>query len=208
MRLIVIGVLVAALLYLTVWKLWKRDEINLVSVVLIAAILVPTTVMEFRWNTLQSVGSNVVAHVSGKPSGYLKCQRFSESFFDGSARLGHVKTDKPDEAFLTEQTCQNLFSWMMSAKDEPTLKQVIAVQVLLHESLHVSGDYVESSAECHAMQEYADVAVQLGASAEEARSMVDKYYSEVYTKMGEKYVSVECVNGGLFDDNPASNVFP
>lgn len=211
MRLILFFILVANLAYVVGWKGVREKEVSAVSVILILMLLVPVGFTELRWQVLQAKGTEVVKEVSQIRTAHLYCQRASEAFFDSHpARFGEVNYDKPEEAWVATGSCQAVFDYMLSPnKSNPPLNQIIGIHVLVHEAGHIGGNKDEASTECSAMQKFTLAAVKLGATPDEARSMVDRYYNEVYKlNADDRYTSPDCVNGGKMDLNPKSDVFP
>ena len=66
--------------------------------------------------------------------------------------LGFVKWG-PDgiperKTLIKHQQCNDLHSYLDSSKQHPSAAQILAVHVLTHESMHMSGIKVEYVAEC------------------------------------------------------------
>jgi len=85
---------------------------------------------------------------------------------------------------------------------------VMAVHVLGHEAYHLSGIRSEAQTECEAMQRLDEVAQWLGATAEQARDLAERYDSDVYTRMPSSYRSSDCREGGTMDVAPDDPAWP
>lgn len=209
MRVIIIGLLTLAILYyLIIYPIRNDRTKNWFMVIIIALILIPTSAFEIRYQILQSEGSSVVAKISNNPQGHLRCERLYETFFDATSNTGEVYWDNPTEATLKYTQCENLFAYITGDKTNPSLDKIIAVHVLTHESIHVSGDRVEATTECTAMQKDSQTAQLLGATKAEGDQLSLTYYIKVYPNMASNYVSAECHAGGKLDRNPQGSVFP
>jgi hypothetical protein len=207
MRVAVIGLLILLALFLVTRAVYKRETLPWISMGLILIILIPTAMFEVRWQIQESKGTTAVQLASKVNNSYLHCQRFSEAFFDPNQRKGQVMWDKPTEAYMTMGACQDLFSWIESDKTNPTEKQIIAVHVLTHESIHVAGEHNEATTECYAIQKDVATAMNLGATEEQAVLLANKYYGEVYPRLSEAYQSAECMPDGKLDLSPTDGRF-
>jgi hypothetical protein len=137
----------------------------------------------------------------------VNCQTFGQSFVDAGAELGYVRygpDGTPEHATLIKKDqCDDLKRYLRSGKASPSIDEVIAVHILTHESMHMSGHTDEAVAECAAVQRDARVAQLLGASAPEAAALALRYWREVYPGLPEGYVSTDCRPGGELDERLA-----
>ncbi len=89
-----------------------------------------------------------------------------------------------------------------------TIKTLHALHTLAHESWHLDGIEVESTAECYAIQTTALVAERLGASPEEAEASARVVATQIYPRMPSGYVTSDCRDGGPLDLHRHSPVWP
>jgi hypothetical protein len=126
----------------------------------------------------------------------VHCQTFGEEFVDVGAEFGYVAfgpTGVPErKTLIKREQCGHLSEYLRSDKTYPTLDQVVAVHVLTHESIHMSGETGESITECQAVQRDAEMARLLGASDSGAHALARTYWETVYPYMPEGYRSDEC----------------
>lgn len=213
-----VGVLTVVVVALVVWAV-RRGLIlaarepgdrgpAAVVLAVVLAMLVPAVAVEARHQWTQARATEVVRELSGDQGATARCQRFTADLVDVSQNSGFVSYDHQDRADLRRTVCNDLFGWLTSSRSAPTTDQVIAVHVLVHESMHVAGDFVESSAECSAMQNDARAAVLLGATAEQARALAVAYLRDVYPRMSPEYTSGGCVQDGAMDLTPGDGAFP
>jgi hypothetical protein len=159
-----------------------------------------------------AAGKLVGTHVS------VHCQTFGETMTDVGQELGYVRFDAegvPErKTLIKRQPCGDLADWLRvageprrpgelhppAASDED---QVVAVHVLTHEAMHMSGVTDEAVAECEAMQRDERTARFLGATEEGARSLARYYWTVVYPRMPDAYRSAECRPGGALDEHKA-----
>jgi hypothetical protein len=85
---------------------------------------------------------------------------------------------------------------------------VMAVDVLAHESWHLSGVMDEAITECRSLQTMAWTAQQLGSTAEQGRAMALAQYTGAYLELPSAYRSGACVDGGVLDLRPGDKRFP
>jgi hypothetical protein len=90
-----------------------------------------------------------------------------------------------------------------SDKRRPSRDQVVAVHVLTHEAMHLSGRLGEAEAECAAVQRDAHTARLLGAEPAAAARLAAIYWGEVYPLMPDRYRSEQCQPGRSMDQRLA-----
>jgi len=182
--------------------------------ILIPLLLIPALFLgwqEWGFRADQERFSDVASRIAERTVS-IECQRFSGALVDATAESGYVAFSadgKPaDVGRLERDTCNNLRDWLHSDKANPTLEQVMAVHVLGHEAYHLSGIRSEAQTECEAMQRLDEVAQWLGATAEQARNLAERYDSDVYTRMPSSYRSSDCREGGPMDVAPDDPAWP
>ena len=133
----------------------------------------------------------------------VRCQSFGGAFVDAGTDLGYVAygADGVPErrTLIKREQCGDLSDYLRSDKEHPTSEQIIAVHVLTHEAVHMSGVRSEAETECEAVQRNAQMAQLLGASREAAARLSVAYWREVYPRMPDAYRSEECTLGGALD---------
>lgn len=202
------------LLALAVWRARFIAEPRGSRRVALILFMVPTlafgwaVAVEFRHQWAQRQATAVTRALTGNPDATSVCQRYAPDLFDLQQTRGHVMGDQPDVAHLRRSTCNDFFSWVVSDKHDPTPAQVTAVHVVVHEAMHVAGEYVEAVAECTAMQRDAEAARLLGATADEAQALAEAYYAIEYPRMRDAYRSGDCTADGALDLSPGDGTFP
>lgn len=133
----------------------------------------------------------------------VRCQSFGGAFVDVGADLGYVvfgPDGKPEQRTLIKrEQCADLSDYLSSDKQRPTRDQIVAVHVLTHEAIHMTGVRNEAQTECMAMQSDAETALLLGASPEAAGELAIAYWRDVYPWMPAAYRSEECAPGKALD---------
>ena len=91
-----------------------------------------------RLGRLELIGTQVSVH----------CQTAGEAFVDAGWELGFVKYDSegvPEHKTLIKQgPCHDLRAYLHSSKAHPNANQILAVHILTHESMHMSGITTEA----------------------------------------------------------------
>jgi len=212
-----VGVLTIVTLLLGVWVTRRvvrvirpRGTVGFaVTALVVAAVsFVAALGFELRHQVAQAQATAVVRELSGNPDAHAACQRFTPDLLELSNNAGSVSWDSPDVALLRRATCNDLFSWLVSRKAEPSLDQTIAVHIVVHEAIHVSGEINEAITECTAMQRDARAAELLGAQPVQARALALTYYEQAYPQMHPDYRSGGCVEDGPLDLSPGDGQFP
>ena len=163
---------------------------------------------EVRHQRVQATATEVTRELTGNPDAVAVCQRLTPDLLDLSQNAGHVAWDQPEVSHLRRSTCNAFFSWLVGDKADPSFDQVEAVHVVVHEAMHVAGQYDEGVAECWAMQSDAEAAELLGADPEDARALADAYYREHFPFMHPAYRHGGCTDGGGLDLTPGDGQFP
>ncbi len=183
-------------------------------VVLIPVLLAPALILgwqEWSFRTDQAEFSRIASEIAGRDV-QIECQRFTGALLDPTAEAGYVAFDADglpsDTGRLERDACNALRDYLHGDKGSPDLDQVVAVQVLVHESFHLAGVRSEAQTECSAVQRLDEVAEKLGATPAQARSLAERYYDEVYPRMPSAYVSSDCVDQGAWDVAPADTTWP
>lgn len=168
----------------------------------VAAILCAVPVV--RHAQLEAQLGHVTSILAGV-SASVRCETAGQAWLEVHPERGYVAVGadgKPShEAVVTYDTCNDLAAWIASDHRVPTLDQVIAVHVLSHEAMHVSGTLDEARAECAAVQRDARTAQLLGATVDQARSLARQYLLTVYPTLPDTYRSAGCVAGGELDEH-------
>jgi hypothetical protein len=92
-----------------------------------------------------------------------------------------------NEFVLQQNVCQNFYSWLKSDRQHLSNDQGIALQVIIHEAIHVSGEHNESNTECKSMQVYEKTVASLGISSNEATRFISYYKSNYNPRLSEAY---------------------
>jgi hypothetical protein len=137
----------------------------------------------------------------------VRCQSLGGAFVDGGPELGYVRW-RPDGspeawALIKHDQCRHLAAYLRSDRHRPSRDQVIAVHVLTHEAMHLSGRLGEAAAECAAVQRDAETARLLGSPAADAAGLAVAYWRDLYPLMPDSYRSPECRAGGAMDERLA-----
>jgi len=137
----------------------------------------------------------------------VRCQTFGGAFVDAGPELGYVRwrADGSPEPWtlIKRDQCRHLAAYARSDKRRPTRDQVVAVHVLTHEAMHLSGRLGEAAAECAAVQRDAHTARLLGARPADAVALAATYWRNIYPLMPDGYRSGDCRPGGPLDEGLA-----
>jgi hypothetical protein len=137
----------------------------------------------------------------------VRCQSFGGAFVDAGPELGYVRwrADGSPEPWtlIKRDQCRHLAAYARSDKRRPTRDQLVAVHVLTHEAMHLSGRLDEAAAECAAVQRDAHTARLLGARPADAAALAAAYWRNIYPLMPDGYRSGDCRPGGPLDEGLA-----
>jgi hypothetical protein len=148
---------------------------------------------------LAAVASTLVGHHVT-----VRCETLTQAWTDAHPEAGYVWFDAAGRpatsATLTSSTCDDLKAWLGSDRQHPSLSEIVAVHVLTHESMHMSGWRDEAKAECAAVQRDARTAVLLGATPEKGSALAVAYWREIYPDLTDAYRTADCAAGGADDE--------
>ena len=131
----------------------------------------------------------------------------------GTTDLGAFAHYGDDRVYIGPEYCEGLVD-LAYRRRRPTSgdeQQKIAdgVSTLGHEAEHlVAAAADESETECYGMQDIRRIARRLGASPEYAAGLAEVYWDELYETLPDDYVSSDCRDGGIWDRNDTSPVWP
>jgi hypothetical protein len=135
----------------------------------------------------------------------VHCQSGTAEWVDAGAELGYVKWGPggvPEHSTLIKhQQCGLLAHYLSGGRGNPSMDTVIAVHVLTHESMHMSGITDESLTDCAAMQRDATTARMMGATGGQALLLAKRYWVNVYPNMPDAYRNDACRPGGNLDEH-------
>jgi hypothetical protein len=191
------------------WSLRRVDELGRprrlpwISVGLLLAMAVGAAVPEVaRAAQERRLGAAASALAGARVA--VRCQSLGGAFVDAGPELGYVRwrADGSPEPWtlIKRDQCRHLAAYARSSKRRPSRDQVVAVHVLTHEAMHLSGRLTEAVAECAAVQRDAHTARLLGAPAAAAAELAASYWRDLYPLMPDGYRSPECRAGGAMDE--------
>lgn len=199
----------AALILVLRWVVVRVDSLGrprpfpavLFGVALVVALAsgVPVILHARMEHQLSEVASSIV----GSPVA-VQCKTLGQSWVDTHTELGYVRFSSdgvPEpETVLAAEACQDLEAWRRSDHGVLNRDQVIAVHILTHESMHMTGIKNEARTECAAMQRDVLTAQALGATEDQGVDLARYYWEQVYPQMPDDYWSSECAPGGELDE--------
>lgn len=177
-----------------------------------AAVLIASTLValyfEVGHHRQERLATYAMSAVTDNPNARADCRRFTQNFLSLGGYDGYVYQDTSDIAHYTNDSCRSLASYASSSMRNPSLDQIAAVHLIGHETMHVNGYWAEAEAECRAVQLNHLIALKLGATEAQARSLQRRYFAEIYPYLKEGYPSNECREGGALDIFPERTQFP
>jgi hypothetical protein len=191
------------------WGVTRVDAVGRVRSFPMLSVAVPATaamlctVPLLRHARLEARLEDVAGRLAGREVD-VRCETVDQAWLQAHPERGYVEFG-PDgvplaETVITYDTCRALAAWVGSDHASATDEQVVAVHVLTHEAMHMSGLTDEARTECAALQRDRLTATLLGADDAAARDLVGRYLAQVYPSMPDEYRSAECRPGGALDE--------
>lgn len=160
---------------------------------------------------IERAATRAVRAVTGEADLKVVCRSWL-NFADTHA--GFVKSDSAgvaaNSAALSRDTCEALGTWLASGRSRPSDAQVAAVGVLAHEAGHLreGGQFHEATVECWGAQHVEEFAFEMGASAEQAWALAQRYWQAVHPRLNERYRTPQCAENEAMDATPGDNHWP
>ena len=152
-----------------------------------------------------------LSHIASVISGVkatVHCQSGTAEWVDSGPELGYVKWDAnglPEHSTLIKHAqCGLIAHYLSGGRGNASLDEIVAVHVLTHESMHMSGITDESLTECAAMQRDATTAQLMGATPAQAQLLARMYWVNIYPNMPDAYRNGDCKAGGKLDEHLAN----
>ncbi len=188
----------------------RRDERHPFVMAALAFFLVAGGMAEYRAQSAEALFGRAASKVAQRDVA-VRCQGLLGNMVDISQELGSVWFDADgtpaDKTDIKRDAC-NWAKEYASGKRRITMANAVAVQVIAHEAVHLSGEMNEAITECYGMQHAAEVAQELGATPMQAQQLAEFYWEAVYPDMPDEYRTSDCVNGGPLDLRPDTDVWP
>lgn len=170
----------------------KKDDVSwrVITVVLPLLILLPAVFFEVRLQFSNATITGIVRQISGNPSVRARCQRGMGDMFRSEITYYAHGVAYIDQGLMIvdSRRCHDFVDWYFSDKTNASDEDVWAVAVLVHETVHLEGEWNEAVTECKAMAKYEKVASEiLGAPRDEARRMSDIYRNKLHLHTPRDY---------------------
>lgn len=131
----------------------------------------------------------------------------------GNTDFGAFAHYDDDRAYLGPEVCDGLVDLAYRHRRPETGEArddvAFAVSVLAHEAGHLFAPAAgEAETECYGMQDMRQLGRALGLDAAYSLGLAEHYWDNIYETLPNGYVSPRCANGGPWDRNDASSVWP
>ena len=115
----------------------------------------------------------------------------------------------PGEINLSPQVCDGVDTILYDHRQLVSMRVAVGVDTLAHESMHLAGVRNEAQTECYAMQWTAITAYKLGGTYSFGRALASLLWRTYPSREPPDYYdAIRCRNGGAWDLQPRSNVWP
>lgn len=142
----------------------------------------------------------------------VHCNTVFDTLFDPeSLTIGHARPDNGEIVFQYPW-CDTIMAYRAHPQ-RASRQELISLNVLTHESMHVRGELNESVTECQAVQRNIRAARLLGVPADIARTNARDYYEEIYKErvhagsFQAAYFSEQCAPDKALDEHLADSTW-
>ena len=187
-----------------------RSHVRVLAAV--GVVFLVTGVFEYQWRQTDARYAHVAeALLHNKHPVAVHCERLGSALMSVSQLEGYVPYEEdgslPKKAQLMRDVCQDLGNWVRSDKKHTSMKEITALHVFVHETMHLDGIYNEAQAECESMQRTEEAAELFGAPAGTGQRMAKAYAQAIYPNMPDNYRG-GCAQDGAGDDTPGDGIWP
>ena len=185
--------LLVLLVWAIIWPIWKlKQKPSLFWIVLLSGLIIGVGYFEAKWLIVQSQATQLTQEISKNEKGYAVCQRFTPAFLDAQmSTLGFVAYSEGNKSNIKYAQCKKFGEFLETDKTQLTEEHVLAVGVVIHEAIHVGGEYDEAVTQCLTMKQMPDVLKQYGVSEQNSAIYADKY-REMSKRMPPEYLNGTC----------------
>lgn len=147
--------------------------------------------------------TEITRELAQNPTADVECQSAVASIFDRSS-IRSIGYANPATGEVTIKTywCKRLKSYIRNPDTDDQQVQY-SVMLLVHEAMHVRGEYNEQKTECQAIQRHVRTAMMLGAPRDTALEQAHDYYTRNYSR--HPYYSNKCLPGSQWDEQLADS---
>jgi hypothetical protein len=167
-------------------KDWQAQAFFLVIILICLGIV---GFFEGRLQYTNFMATKVTRQVVGRNDVSAKCLRTLGDSFDltqyGSA-AGWVQWGNKFSK-LDNKTCTNFRQWLLSDRKSATDDQAYALHIIIHEAIHLSGEFNESETVYKTTEIFVDIATSLGMDREVAEYWNNYYKTKINPRLPERY---------------------
>lgn len=168
----------------------KKDwQYHVAILILILALFGIASFFEGKQQYINYMASEITRAVVGRSDVSAKCVRTLGDSLDinqyGRA-VGWAARDS-NYSKLDNTTCKHFSEWLMTDRKTATNDQAYALHTIMHEAVHVAGEFNESETEYKSVIVFEDVAVKFGMDRDFAKNYVEYYKTHVNSRLPEEY---------------------
>jgi hypothetical protein len=143
----------------------------------------------------------------------VHCNTIFDTLFDSESLASGHANPRTGEIVFQYPWCERFIAYL-DHPERADRAEIVSLDILTHESMHVRGEYNEAITECEAVQRNYRTARMLGVPDAVARRNALDYYQNVYMLKGQiggmqaAYFSNECAPGKAMDEHLADSTWP
>jgi len=184
----------------------RRSGFSWAYMLVLLSLAVICALPQYKIWKLESFLSKKAAIIADRPDAKVKCNSIIGSIIDGRgtdyvAGTAYIGTGE----IVFENGFCKLFMKYMNDPENASMKEVYAMQVYVHEVMHIRGERNEQKTECQAIQRHHYVSEMLGVDRSIARRDALRYYTRTYPR--HSYRTAECKPGGKMDERLSYSIW-
>jgi hypothetical protein len=181
----------------------------------LAAVLILAVVFAFptlhRWYFEHYLSAMATILADGRRAS-VHCNTILDTMLDPEMLAAGHASPRTGKIVFQQPWCDRLSSYLRHP-DRANEEELVSLNILTHESMHVRGEMNEVVTECQSVQRNARTARMMGVPDEVAHRNALDYYSVLYQRRADvgglagSYYSRECAPGGALDEHLADSTW-
>ena len=144
---------------------------------------------EGRQQYVNYEASKITRRVVGRDNVSAKCVRTLGDSLDINQYGPYVGWVKSGDNYskLDRTTCKRFQEWLATDRKTATDDQAYALHTIMHEAVHVAGEFNESETEYKSTMLYEEVMVEFGMDREFAKNYIEYFKKNINSRLPEQY---------------------
>lgn len=207
MILLLLSVFFCWLIYREVFKPTEQfSGFSLGYIAILSVLAIACARPAYKTWRLEAFLSEKASIAAERPNVKVKCKSIFGTIAAGRGTDYIAGTADIENGIINfENNFCELFTDYMNDPEGASMKEMYAMQVFIHEVMHVRGEYNERKTECQAIQRHHKISELVGVDRSIARRDAKRYYTQTYPR--HPYYTPDCKPKGKYDERLPDSVW-